>query len=153
MTQYELVDAFLSHIAMAVTFLTAFLSATSAFLITVYLAGAKIPTLLSRLMLGIYVIAALFFVTNYNRIWSIAADIRTLMTGDVPWHTSVKEPQWLFPSVGYLGLFVMGAMFIGSVAYYRRVRDEIKTASNIRSEEQHAPFSAAPPNKGMNSDA
>ncbi|MFT5418035.1 MAG: hypothetical protein ACI915_004380, partial [Gammaproteobacteria bacterium] len=52
-----------------------------------------------------------------------------------------------FPYVGYLGLFVMGAMFIGSVAYYRRVRDEIKTASNIQSEEQHAPFSAAPPNE------
>lgn len=153
MTQYELVDAFLSHISMAVTFLTAFLSATSAFLITVYLAGAKIPTLLSRLMLGIYVIASLFFVTNYNRIWSIAADIRGLMTTEVPWHTSVVEPQWLFPSVGYLGLFVMGAMFIGSVAYYRRVRNEVKSSTTIESDVQAPSFGTSPPNQSLETDA
>ena len=137
MTEYELVDAFMNHVGLGMTFFMAFLSATSAFLVAAYLAGSELPVVLARIIVAIYSLASVFLIFSFQRIGNIMLDIREQMHGITEWHTAVYEQQWVIPSAVWLAVVVMSLVFVGSIWFFQHWQHPDRRA----------------PNKAMESDA
>jgi len=122
MTEYELADIFQSHVQMMGTFFFGFLSATSAYLVVVHLAGREIPGFLARVTLAIYAAASVFLVTSFQRQSMLLLDVRELMASGMPWHTAVYEPQWIMPTMIWIAVGVMVVLFVSSIWYQHHAR-------------------------------
>ena len=78
MTDYELVELFAGTLGTLIEVVMAFISATSAFLIVIYLAGDELPLFLKNLITAIYFSSGLFFIVLFQRTVTMEIDIRNL---------------------------------------------------------------------------
>ncbi|MGD9603449.1 MAG: hypothetical protein AB7O21_06110 [Gammaproteobacteria bacterium] len=124
MTEYELTNAFLSHAGLLLTYFMAFVSATSALLVVAYFAGTNLPVLLSRVVVGIYASTSLFLMTSFQRQSALFLAVREQMRPHVDWHTAVTEPAWILPTMLWLGLATMLAVFAGGIWYFYAARNQ-----------------------------
>jgi len=122
MSEYELADAFQSHVQMLGTFFFGFLSATSAYLVVVHLTSREIPKFLARITIAIYTAASIFLIASFQRQSSLLLDIRGLMKEKLPWHTAVYEPQWVMPIIIWLAVGLMTSLFVSSIWYHLHSR-------------------------------
>ena len=76
MSQYELVDLWITHLTLAMTVFVAFLSATTAFLIVAHIKGPELRQSLYRIVTTLYCVAVVFFVLMYAKTLEAAIDIR-----------------------------------------------------------------------------
>ncbi len=123
MSGYELLDAFDSHLASVISFFVAYISATSAFLVVAYLAAPRLPSLVARLVVGLYSLTAVFFLMIFQRHWTSMLTIRDQM-GDagLSWYPAVYEPPWVLPTAMWVGVIVMSILYVGSVWYFVSAR-------------------------------
>lgn len=117
MTDYELVEIFAATLSTLIELVMAFISATSAFLIVLYLTGDALPLFLKKLITAIYCSSGVFFILLFQRIMTMEIDIRDQMGESLSWHTAVYEPQWLLYGLMYLGLTIMTLLMTGSIWY------------------------------------
>ena len=123
MSQYELIDLWVTHITHAMTVLVAFLSATTAYLIVAHLKGAELRQSLYRIVTALYCFAAAFFVLMYAQSMVAAINIREqARLADVDWYNAVYEPPMIAPILFTTGFVVQVALAIGSVWYFRSTR-------------------------------
>jgi len=123
MTEYELADAFLDQTGSLLTYFMAFVSATSALLIVSYFTGANLPVRLSRVVIGIYASTSVFLIVSVQRQSSLILVLREKMQTGLSWHTAVTEPQWVLPSMLWLGFITMVAIFISAIWYFYIARN------------------------------
>jgi len=123
MSQYELVDLWITHLNFAMTVFVAFLSATSALLIVAHLKGKDLQPLLYRIITALYSVAAVFFLLLFAKTLEGALDIRGQMhMADLDWYNTVYEPQIIAPSILTIGLLVQVMLAVGSLLYFRSTR-------------------------------
>lgn len=120
MTDFELVDLWLSHWVLAMSVFVAFLSATSALVVVANLRGAELPPLAYRLAVNIYSVAAVFLITVFGKIAEGMLNVRTQMhERDLQWFNAAYEPQFIAPTLLTIGVIVQIALAIGSLWYFR----------------------------------
>jgi hypothetical protein len=129
MTDYELVDLWVTHWALAMSVFVAFLSATSALVIVAHLKGAHLERSVYRLTVSIYSVAAVFLIVLFAKIAEGALNVRGQMhESDLQWFVAAYEPQFTAPSVLALGVIVQIALAVGSLWYFRSTRSHRGTS-------------------------
>ena len=127
MNEYQLLDAFNSHLGITVSFFVANISATSAFLVVGYLAARDLPLIVARLAVGLYSLTALFFLLLFQRHWTSLMGIRDQMREvQLSWYAAVNESPWFMPITMWIGVIIMLTLYFGSVWYFistRRTND------------------------------
>ena len=125
MSQYELVDLWITHLTLAMTVFVAFLSATTAFLIVAHFKGSELRRSLYRIVTTLYCVAVVFFVLMYAKTLEAAIDIRgQAILADMDWYNIVYEPQMIAPFIFTMGFIVQVILAIGSVWYFRSTRTQ-----------------------------
>ena len=123
MNEIDLADAFTNNIGVIMAFFMAYLSATSAFLAVAYIAASEIPTVLSRLIVSIYILASVFMGVSFQRTLEFAISLREQMRlQEMLWHPAVSEPAWLLVSASWVGVAVMVLIFVASIVFYFHAR-------------------------------
>ena len=122
MTAYELVDAFNSTSNSTLSFVLAYISATSAFVVIAHIASNELPAYIARLATAIYTFVAVFLIGATERSLRLLVSIREQMPGVVDWHLAVVEPRWFLPSFSVAALVVMCALYAASVWYFVYLR-------------------------------
>jgi hypothetical protein len=117
MTDYELAELFAATLSTLIEVVMAFISATSAFLIVIYLAGDELPLFLKNLITAIYFSSGLFFIMLFQRTITMEIDIRDQMGQSLSWHPGVYEPEWMLHGLMYLGLAIMILLMAGAIWY------------------------------------
>ena len=119
MTDYEFIDAFVLHMNLVQMYFISFISATSAFLVVAHLAAKELPATMVRLAIGLYVFTSIYFLANFQRAFSITIAVRERMVeSNLTWYPAVSEPQWVMPSVMWIGASVMLVLSIVSIWYF-----------------------------------
>ena len=125
MSQYELVDLWITHLTLAMTVFVAFLSATSAFLIVAHFKGKEFRQALYRIVTALYCVAAAFFLLMFAKTSEGALDIREqAILAEMDWYNIVYEPQMIAPIVFTIGFIVQVLLAVGSVWYFRSTRNQ-----------------------------
>ncbi len=125
MSQYELVDLWITHLTLAMTVFVAFLSATTAFLIVAHFKGPELRQSLYRIVTTLYGVAVVFFVLMYAKTLEAAIDIRgQAKLADMDWYNIVYEPQMIAPFIFTTGFIVQVILAIGSVWYFKSTRNQ-----------------------------
>ena len=123
MSQYELIDLWVTHLAHAVTVFVAFLSATTAYLIVAHFKGGELRQSLYRIVTALYCFAAVFFVLMYAKSLEAAINIREqARLADMDWYNIVYEPPMIAPIIFTTGFVVQAVLAVGSVWYFRSTR-------------------------------
>jgi len=123
MSQYELIDLWVTHITHAITVFVAFLSATTAYLIVAHLKGGEIRQSLYRIVTALYCVGAVFFVVMYAQSLVAAINIREqARLAEMDWYNAVYEPPMIAPIVFTTGFIVQVILAVCSVWYFRSVR-------------------------------
>ena len=123
MSQYELVDLWITHLNFAMTVFVAFLSATSALLIVAHFKGKELQQPLYKIITALYCVAAVFFLLLFAKTLEAALDIRGEMgVANMDWYNTVYEPQLIAPTVFTIGFFVQVLLAAGSLWYFRSTR-------------------------------
>ena len=78
-SEYELLDAFESHLGTAVTFFVAYISATSTFLVVAYLAAEDLRAFVANLVAALYSLSSIFLLLLFQRHWTSVMAIRDKM--------------------------------------------------------------------------
>jgi hypothetical protein len=122
MSQYELVDLWITHLNFAMTVFVAFLSATSALLIVAHFKG-QLQRSLYRIVIALYCVAAVIFILLFAKTLEGALDIRGQMgAANMNWYNTVYEPQLIAPTVLTIGLLVQIMLAVGSLWYLKSTR-------------------------------
>ena len=125
MSQYELVDLWITHLTLAMTVFVAFLSATSAFLIVAHFKGKGFRQALYRIVTALYCVAAVYFLLMFAKTSEGALDIREqAILAEMDWYNIVYEPQMIAPIVFTIGFIVQVLLAVGSVWYFRSTRNQ-----------------------------
>lgn len=120
MTDFELVDLWLSHWVLAMSVFVAFLSATSALIVVANLKGADLQPFVYRLVVNVYAVAAVFLIVVFAKISEGMLNVRTQMhEHNLQWFNAAYEPQFIAPVILTLGVIVQVALAIGSLWYFR----------------------------------
>ena len=123
MTQYELIDLWVTHWNFAVTAFVAFLSATSALLIVATLKGKELEKNVYRLVVYLYLAATIFFIGLFAKISEGIINLRgQLHEVSATWYNVVYEPQFIAPSLLVTALVVQALLAGGSLWYFRSTR-------------------------------
>ena len=123
MSHYELIDLWITHLALAMTVFVAFLSATSAYLIVAHFKGGELRQSLYRIVTALYCVAAVFFLLMYAKTLEAAIDIRgQAILADMDWYNIVYEPGMMAPFIFTTGFIVQVLLAVGSVWYFRSTR-------------------------------
>ena len=123
MTQFEVMDLWLSHMTFLMSQFLAFISGTSAFLIVATTKGRDLPEPLYKLVLSLYVVATLFFILFYGKVSEGIFNLRTQMRElGMEWYNVVYEPQLILPIILVLGFIIMLSLAVGSVWYFSSLR-------------------------------
>ncbi len=124
MSEYELLDLWITLLNFAVTVFVAFLSATSALLVVAHLKGDELSPTLFRLVTALYCVAAAFFLIMYAKTSEGALNVRGQMqAAGMDWHNTVYEPQFIAPMLLIIGFFVQLLLAGGAVWYFRSTRN------------------------------
>jgi hypothetical protein len=116
MTHYEIVDAFLSHWMAIITIQFGFISATSAFVATGYLASKDLPTAVVRLLTALYSFIALFFTGITLQFGRASLTVRDQMhTEGLNWYVAASESQFLLPAAIFSSVVVMILLYLGAM--------------------------------------
>ena len=125
MSQYELVDLWITHLTLAMTVFVAFLSATSAFLIVAHFKGKELRQALYRIITALYCVSAVFFLLMFAKTLEGALDIREqAKLAGLDWFNIVYEPQILAPTIFTIGFIVQVLLAVGSIWYLRSTRSQ-----------------------------
>ena len=119
MNEYELLDALMSHMYLVQVYFVSFISATSAFLVVAHLAAKELPSTIVKLAIALYGFTAIFLLANFQRAFAITIAVRDKMTAlNMAWYPAVVEPQWIMPTVMWIGVLVMSVLSVGSIWYF-----------------------------------
>ncbi len=125
MSQYELVDLWITHLTLAMTVFVAFLSATSAFLIVAHFKGKELRQALYWIVTALYCFSAVFFLLMFAKTLEGALDIREqAKLAGLDWFNIVYEPQILAPTIFTIGFIVQVLLAVGSIWYLRSTRSQ-----------------------------
>ncbi len=125
MSQYELVDLWITHLTLAMTVFVAFLSATSAFLIVAHFKGKELRQGLYLIVTALYCVSAVFFLLMFAKTLEGALDIREqAKLAGLDWFNIVYEPQILAPTIFTIGFIVQVLLAVGSIWYLRSTRSQ-----------------------------
>ena len=125
MSQYELIDLWVTHLTHAVTVFVAFLSATTAYLIVAHFKGGELRQSLYRIVTALYCVAAVFFLLMFAKTSEGALDIREqAILAEMDWYNIVYEPQMIAPIVFTIGFIVQVLLAVGSIWYFRSTRNQ-----------------------------
>ena len=123
MSQYELVDLWITHLTLAMTVFVAFLSATSAFLIVAHFKGKELRQALYWIVTTLYCVSAVFFLLVFAKTLEGALDVREqAKLAGLDWFNIVYEPQILAPTIFTIGFIVQVLLAVGSIWYLRSTR-------------------------------
>jgi hypothetical protein len=129
MSDFELLDAFMSHGAVSLTFFTAFISATSAFVVVAYLAGKNLPSSVANITVAIYSVASIYFVSSFQRLTTSLIAIRDQMSDTLAWHPAVSEAEWVLHGLAWSGFIATGILYFSAIWYFYHVRMKIHDAT------------------------
>ena len=126
-SDYDLIDLWVTHMNFLVALFVAFLSATSAFLVVANLKGKELPASLSRLVIYLYCVASIFFIGFMGKVAEGIFNLRGQMhEAGLSWYVVVYEPQFILPSLLIAGAVIMVSLVIGAVWYFAsQRRDDI----------------------------
>ncbi len=125
MSQYELVDLWITHLTLAMTVFVAFLSATSAFLIVAHFKGKELRQALYWIITALYCVSAVFFLLLFFKTLEGALDVREqAKLAGLDWFNIVYEPQILAPTIFTIGFIVQVFLAVGSIWYFRSTRSQ-----------------------------
>ena len=122
MTDYELVDSFMSHINLVMTFFLAFITVTSAFLVAVHLAGSGLSSRLITILSSLYSITSIFLIYGTFSVFRIVASIYAQIREQVSWHPVASEASWMVLVTSWGMTLVMVLLFVSSLLYLKYVR-------------------------------
>ena len=123
MSQYELVDLWISQLNFSTTIFVAFISATSALLIVAHLTGKDLHQFLYRIITALYSVAAVFFLLTFAKSSEALLNIRGQMhMADMDWYNAVYEPQIIAPLVIAIGILLHVILAVGSLLYFKSTR-------------------------------
>lgn len=123
MSQYELIDLWVSHIGHAITVFVAFLSATTAYLIVAHFKGGELRQSLYRIVTALYCFGAIFFMLLYAKSLEAAINIREqARLAEIDWYNAVYEPPMIALIAFSMGFVVQAVLAAGSVWYFRSTR-------------------------------
>ncbi|MFT4562612.1 MAG: hypothetical protein ACI9BW_002358 [Gammaproteobacteria bacterium] len=119
MSEFELLNTFVLHMDLVQTYFVAFISATSAFLVVAHLAAKELSSTIVKLAIGLYTFTAIFFLASFQRTFAGTIGLRDkLLAANMTWYPAVSEPQWLMPTVMWIGVVVMVVLTTGSISYF-----------------------------------
>lgn len=122
MSEYELADSFRAYVETVMTFMMAFISITSAFLLATYTSAKILSPYLARLIVGLYSVSSVYLLMGAQRTGVVISDIRNQMRGTLDWHAAAYEPQMILPIFNWLLVIFMSSLFFGSLWYFFKER-------------------------------
>jgi len=122
MSDYELVDAFMSHANIALTYFMGFISATSAFVVIGHIAARDIPASLANIATAIYTVASVFFVASFQRVSTAIVAIRDQMGESLIWHPAAAEPAWVLHGLVWSGFGATAILYTSAIWYFFHAR-------------------------------
>ena len=129
MSEFELTESFVNHVGLFITFFMAYLSASSAYLAVVYIAGRSIPRFLNLTLTAIYSAASIFLTFSTAQIGTLVRAIQLQLRESVAWHPAATEPIWIIPTVAWTLVAIMAAVYVASIGYMVHVRGEQNDSS------------------------
>jgi len=130
MNEYELLNTFAAHMDLVQTYFVSFISATSAFLVVAHLAAKELSSSIVTLAISLYAFTAIFFLASFQRTFTATIGLRDKMLAfDMTWYPAVTEPQWLLPTVMWIGVAVMAVLAAGSISYFVTAQRRVHAAT------------------------
>ena len=123
MTQYDLIDLWVTHMDFLMVLFVSFISATSAFLIVANVKGRELPKGAYRLIVYLYLVASVFFLAFMAKVSEGIFNLRGQMQeANMGWYNVVYEPQFVLPIILVAGLFIVVTLVAGALWYFASVR-------------------------------
>lgn len=123
MSQYDLIDLWVTHMDFLMVLFVSFISATSAFLVVANVKGRELQQGAYRLIVYLYFVASLFFLAFMAKVSEGIFNLRGQMhEANMDWYNVVYEPQFILPIILIAGLLIMISLVAGSLWYFASVR-------------------------------
>jgi len=123
MSQFELIDLWVTHMDFLLVLFVAFISATSALVIVANVKGKDLHAAAYKLVRYLYVVASVFFLVFMGKVAESILNLRGQMhAANMDWYNVVYEPQFVLPLILIAGLVVMVSLVIGALWYFSSVR-------------------------------
>ena len=125
MSQYDLIDLWVTHMDFLMVLFVSFISATSALLIVANVKGKELQQGAYRLVVYLYVVAAAFFFAFMAKVSEGIFNLRGQMhEANMDWYNVVYEPQFILPVLLVAGLLIAISLVVGSLWYFASVRKD-----------------------------
>jgi hypothetical protein len=123
MSQFEMIDLWVTHMNFLLALFVAFMSATSAFVIVANVKGNELHPAAAMLVRYIYIVASVFFLLFMGKVAESILNLRAQMReAGMDWYNVVYESQIVLPLILITGLLVGISLIAGSLWYFGSVR-------------------------------